>query len=79
MKKLHLCTTYAHLEKPNEEVKSTRESGRHTDLFIVHSIDLREESVHIASGGKLNLIEDWFPLENDLTALSYRYRVPRKK
>jgi hypothetical protein len=61
------------------EVESARESAHPTDLFIVHSIDIREEGgTHIASGGKVTLIEDWNPLEDDLTPLSYRYRVPKK-
>ena len=61
------------------EVESARDSAQLTDLFIVHSIDIREEDgKYIASGGEVNLIEDWAPLEADLTPLSYRYRVPRK-
>ena len=61
------------------EVESARDSAQLTDLFIVHSIDIREEDgKYIASGGEVNLIEDWVPLEADLTPLTYRYRVPRK-
>jgi hypothetical protein len=61
------------------EVVSSRDSTLPTDLFIVHSIDICEEGEkYIASGGEVTLIEDWNPLEDDLTPLSYRYRVPRK-
>ena len=62
------------------EVESARDSAQLTDLFIVHSIDIREEDgKYIASGGEMNLIEDWVPLKADLTPLSYRYRVSNKQ
>lgn len=62
------------------EVESARrgqDGGYSTDLFVVHSITLTGsgELLH-ASGGATRKFENWSPVDADLRATAFRYRVP---
>ena len=64
------------------EVNSARKTLCPTDLFIFHSIiikkDKKKDEKFIASGGQMNLIKDWIPLDADLKPTQFDYSVPKK-
>ncbi|MDC9014894.1 MrcB family domain-containing protein [Mycobacterium marinum] len=60
-----------------DEVKDAR-ANEHTVLAVVHSIEVSYQGDElICSGGKLNVTQPWTPADEDLTALKYKYRVPK--
>lgn len=59
------------------EVKHAREHAGQTALFIVDSIEIHGEGEAArASGGTRRVFNPWIPAEEDLTPISYWYRVP---
>ena len=54
------------------EVKEARLSGIPTDLFIVHSIQVRNA---IASGGLINKISHWNPSDDSLIPTMFRHSI----
>ena len=59
------------------EVRSAREGGVRTDLFVVSGIALTiEETSVTCAGGMTNVIGSWLPLDEHLAVTDYRYRVP---
>ena len=48
-----------------------------TSLFIVHSIKIDSSNNYkIKHQGEIKIIENWQPDENDLTPITYKYKVP---
>ena len=59
------------------EVNIHRDNYPHTALIIVQEIRLRNtDNGPLATGGSLAIHRPWQPAEDDLEALSFRYRVP---
>jgi hypothetical protein len=59
------------------EVVSARQSEPETDLFIVSGIALEQENgAWQAYGGEAQVVENWYPDEEDLAPTQYRYSVP---
>jgi Domain of unknown function (DUF3883) len=62
-----------HVEVSKNQVTHARSHPREAVLAVVHGITLNHG---IVSGGTERIIEPWFPLDADLTALTFRYSVP---
>ena len=62
------------------EVEVARESSVEPyDLVVVHSIEVEEtDGEYITKNGQINIIENWYPEDENLTVISYRYRLPAK-
>ena len=61
------------------EVAHARSDGTwRSDLYIVSGISLIQEAMGVwaAKGGAARYIEDWSPLDDDLTPIDYLYTVP---
>jgi len=57
------------------EVLSAREDSCHTDLFVVHSISLKEKgkSHFVGVGGEIHLERIWRPADDQLVPIRFRY------
>lgn len=63
------------------EVADARSDGTwRSDLYIVSGISLIQDAMGVwaANGGAARCIEDWCPLDDDLTPVEYLYTVPIK-
>ena len=61
------------------EVKSAKETDTRTDLVVVHSINVDKQGDEIvASGGEVELYQNWVPYDDDLTPTQFEYKVPKK-
>ena len=60
------------------EVGDARNANWRSDLFLVDSIvlELNDDGVYGASGGRCRHANNWVPLEGNLTPTQYRYKLP---
>lgn len=60
------------------EIRSAREPGEVTDLFIVHGISVEMvDGDPVATGGVAVVNQRWSPRDEDLEATQFRYKVPK--
>lgn len=58
------------------EVNSARDASVETDLFIVRNIQVtRDAGKRVLSGGEVQVISPWRPLDEHLSPTQFRYRV----
>jgi hypothetical protein len=62
------------VEVTRAEVNSARDKP--TDLFVVHGINAEKDSGEaVAFGGQVTRLQNWQPLDTDLTAKTFRYTL----
>ena len=58
------------------ELENTLTSNNKTALFVVYEIEFeKKDDKLIGVGGKYSIIENWLPKDDELTPLSYRYKM----